>query len=163
FPADGQPADSTGAALSLVAYTGTANAPPTRNFWSDFDYSAFNDGGNLVFHFNLNQIDNLSIGSPHLGPTGAPQVLPNAHAHPAYRFGHDDTIGTAPPFVGQPREFDSNGFFIGRFTQRETSAANFGYPGVMTGNPMHMPNAVNFVNNDPTTGVIQGFSGYRAG
>jgi prepilin-type N-terminal cleavage/methylation domain-containing protein len=172
-PEDGQPTDSIGGVLPLAWYTGAGNPPFLRNFWGDFDYSAFNDPANpaapLRFHFNLpGAIDSLSIGSQNLGNAN-PQVLPYVLGNPAYRFGHDDTLGTVLPTFGQPREFDSQGNFIGRFTQRETSDARFGYPGIVNAtypNPMSMNSNVLY-NSATETLTLPigglGANGYRAG
>lgn len=103
------------APLTFIPYTAAGN----RNFWTDFDYSAFWQGS-LVFHGNSDLANNS--GATPLG-------VPN------FRFGH--SIAT-----GLPREFVSDGgatplwYCIGRFTHEETSYMDpagfpyrtFGYP-----------------------------------
>lgn len=92
--------------LSTVPWEQTGN----RNFYTDFDYSAYLGAG-LTFH----GVNDLAPGLFSL-------------QKPQYRFGFNHVAGI-------PREFVGNDF-IGRFTQQETSHTNgaapyaqFGYPG----------------------------------
>ncbi|VAX36506.1 hypothetical protein MNBD_PLANCTO02-1976 [hydrothermal vent metagenome] len=91
-------------------------------FWNDFDYSAtYRTGTNTgpIFHNWQNAKDNkasaaslnnsTSLGFPHL------------------RFGHSPNRSDGTPLdkIGTGASLK----FIGRFTQRETAHANFGFPG----------------------------------
>lgn len=99
----------------------------TGDFWDDFDYSAFSrytaaqqTGAGFVGISSLNnEFVNGSNGIDAV-PSGS---VPVSLGQSRYRFGFD-------PRTGLSREFgDSTGtFFIGRFTQEETSASNFNYP-----------------------------------
>jgi hypothetical protein len=120
----------------------------TRNFYTDFDYSAYYAGG-LCFHGTQAQISPDSISANYSGVPN-PLVLGN----PAYRFGFDCTAAAgAGSTYGQPREYVGTNF-IGRFTHRETSNQAFGYPGNITaGNPMNMTLTYN-----ATTGTVTNFA-----
>jgi type II secretory pathway pseudopilin PulG len=114
------------------------NGPYPGNFWSDFDYSGRYD------NVNPNSLGPRFFGVSDLSNTTLP---PSGYAlgQPFNRFGHDQTDGTAAQ-NGLPREYDSNGNFIGRFTNEETSYSPssvastlwFGFPGYIptAGSPM---------------------------
>ncbi|HLJ10079.1 MAG TPA: hypothetical protein VKU82_02760, partial [Planctomycetaceae bacterium] len=132
-PVDGTPSDNNNPPVSLNT-SAYGPAAGFRNFWTDFDYSVYFDqraNGALRFHGTANvQVD--ALGNLPVNGNTNPFVLGN----PAYRFCYDNFWNTAQnipgPTYGQPREYVSNGGannFIGRFTQRETSDPNFGYPG----------------------------------
>lgn len=108
-----------------------AASPPapvlyTGDFWDDFDYAAFSrytgtqrTGAGFVGISALN--NEYSVGTPlDAVPNGS---VPVSLGRSRFRFGFD-------PRTGLPREFGDSGgsFFIGRFTQEETSASNFNYP-----------------------------------
>jgi len=160
---DGTPTD---AGLKNLKMTPIYGVPFQRNFWTDFDYAAYFDARTatpgLRFHGTglTSQRDSLS-NSPSPGFAN-PFVLGN----PAYRFGFDSTtVGVNPSATyGQPREFVTSGgnpYFIGRFTQAETSDPTFGYPGYLPAvNPM---NSLTPLNYNTTTGAVTNYSGPRAG
>ena len=169
-PLDGAPRDMNGAPLNTTILYNPAGGP--RNFWSDFDYSAFfNQNANfppvgLRFHGTGNvQQDSLPYNGS-ATPTN-PFVLGN----PAYRFGFDNfwnnALGIPGPTYGLPREYVWGGAgvnnFIGRFTQRETSDPNFGYPGSLagaSGDPMTLGTQLNLDigAGSPTFGVVTNYS-----
>jgi hypothetical protein len=133
-PDDPAPENDAGAALSTINYGPSG----TRNFWTDFDYSAMFDPLGIVSGVRFH-------GAADLTATTVATTLVN----PANRWGFD---GTSPPgtSLGLPREFVSNGF-IGRFTQAETSASNFGYPGrVDAARPNPMAGSTMLTLNDGT-------------
>src|SRR5262249_30766816 len=135
----------------------SAYAAAGANFWTDFDYSAFFDtaGVGLQFHQRVPN-DSLSTGTV----LTASQVLPKVLGQPAYRFGF--CSNTANGNFGFPREYVSTGgntYFIGRFTQGETSDLSFGYPGRNGSDPMDNM-ALTF---DATTYRVTNFNGTRAG
>jgi hypothetical protein len=169
IPLDGTPTTDglippvTSGSLSLATYTGG-----TRNFLTDFDYSAYFDGrtSTMRFHGKGTQTDSFQVGA-----VTNPFVLGN----PAYRFGFDSSIvvvsGNPVPSAtyGLPREYISTGnsgtpanqtFFIGRFTHAETSDVAFGYPGNVSTDPTNSSTLFNF---NTTTGRVGAFSGPRAG
>lgn len=168
---DGTPTDNQPTSLNMNAVYGQG-AANLRNFWTDFDYSAFFDlrGGNgLRFHGSGSGIgiDSLAAG----GGVTNPFTLGN----PAFRFGFDSTTqvvgGARVPDItyGLPREFVTtpNGatpanttFFIGRFTQSETSDTAFGYPGNLNTDPMNNTSRLNF---NVATGAAGNFAGPRGG
>ncbi|MDX1968830.1 MAG: hypothetical protein SFV23_16770 [Planctomycetaceae bacterium] len=113
------------------------------NFWRDFDFSAHSSqakdtsGGSMVppaYNYDgavFNGIASLDV------PTTLPfivDVAPEHIAYPPNRFGHNyvdrnPISGGAFAVGGQPKEYtQSGGAFLGRFTQQETSDANFLYP-----------------------------------
>jgi hypothetical protein len=173
---DGNPTDNALAVLNVPSIYGAgANPSVARNFWTDFDYSAYFDGRSAVpslrFHGTGNTV--LATGDsilPNVAPTN-PFVLGN----PAYRFGFDSSVTAAAlptATYGQPREYISTGpagtppnstFFIGRFTHSETSDMTFGYPGNLggaSGNPMNLGTNLNF---NTTTGAVSNYAGPRGG
>ena len=169
---DGTPTDNTPAALSMALYSAGGFNGVTRNFWTDFDYSVYFNGRiatpALTFHGTGSTVSTDSLSNS--ATLANPFVLGN----PAYRFGFDCTTNGANPSAtyGQPREFittpnnatpANTTFFIGRFTQAETSDPNFGYPGYAApnGNPMNLNTALNF---NTTTGAVSSFPlGARGG
>jgi type II secretory pathway pseudopilin PulG len=121
-PDDHTPTNDAGGALSFTAYGNTG----ARNFWTDFDYSAYYATATGVQFFGIKDL---------LGNNGVATSL----LSPANRWGFDYTSAAGAGY-GLPRERDSNGTFIGRFTHAETSDPAFGYPGRFlagtTNNPM---------------------------
>jgi hypothetical protein len=145
--------------LNLSTY-----ANGVRNVWTDFDYAAYFDLRSAVAGLRFHGTGN-SVGAagdcilPNPSPTN-PFVLGN----PAYRFGFDCTTmlsgGVQVPTAtyGQPREYVTTSapatFFIGRFTQAETSDPTFGYPGNQngaSGNPMDSTTVLTY---NTTTGAV---------
>jgi prepilin-type N-terminal cleavage/methylation domain-containing protein len=161
---------ATGLPIINGAY---AAAPPFAGipaingaFWADFDYSARFDttiGGPRFF--DSTSLNN-AFGAAYLNntfPLGRPDN----------RFGHDQTNGTATqtdttttlgtaaawPVAGQtgngaPREYDSNGIFLGRYTDEETSNQAFEFPGAIPtpGSPMAQGTIPTTI--DTTTGGV---------
>lgn len=132
--------DGSGADLITSPYSG---APYNGNFWSDFDYSAFYYDPTSTAAPNFIGSDARINDEPSSITTtitiGALSNIPVSQGIPRFRWGFD--VAT-----GQPRFKVSDGtnqFFIGRFTQQETSDPDFVYPG---GNP-----ATNWL--DPNTNV----------
>lgn len=114
----------------------------STQFWEEFDYSAFprfSGGLGGAGFVGTESLNNGTILAPHSPPLTAFQ-LPLHDVTPLgqsrYRFGFN-------PFTGQSREFgdgsspgDGSGlFFIGRFTQEETSSTDFNYPHIYPGSP----------------------------
>jgi hypothetical protein len=135
-PPSGQPIDELGANLLVAAY-GNGQA---RNFWTDFDYSGYYlPGGPApgVQFFGINDLNPNFNGSL------------TALCIPANRWGFDYTSNAGAGY-GLPRERDSGGLWLGRFTHAETSDPTFGYPGRFlagtTNNPMASTTAVNLAN-----------------
>src|SRR5438309_4967190 len=146
-PNDGTPMDSNTPPLPLnlpAIYGPNANASIARNFWTDFDYSVYFNNLTGLSRFNFTGIPHDSLWPKDAGgwsprfPADSPECLGN----PACRFGFDDTWiagingGNPGPTYGLPREYVTaglNNYFIGRFTHRETSDGNFGYPGRLMG------------------------------
>ena len=130
-PPTGQPIDENGANLSFAAYSNAqAQTGQVRNFWTDFDYSGYylpTGPAPGVQFFGINDLDPNFNGSL------------TALCSPANRWGFDYTSNAGAGY-GLPRERDSNGNFLGRFTHAETSDPTFGYPGRYlagtTNNPM---------------------------
>jgi type II secretory pathway pseudopilin PulG len=107
-PDDHSPLDLLGNVLSLELY----EPGGTRNFFTDYDYSAFHDGSGIRFH-----------GRSSLTWCNSVFSLTN----PAFRFGFDSTSNPGSGF-GIPREHVGKNF-IGRFTHGETSHPKFNFPG----------------------------------
>lgn len=150
-----------------------ANAGAFGNFWSQFDYSAFQRSPLFV---------PTGVMPPGARFVGAKPFLENKKevAFPGTpycyslgqtwnRFGFNSAFTGANNFNGLPREFSfgtspTQNFFIGRFTQEETSNGTFLYPQVMPvgGNPM---DAAATTYTDATgDGVIDAYAGgSRAG
>ena len=112
-PATGALPFSTQPTIGLTGTGGplmpTYPPAPTTTFYRDFDFSATNVSDQLHFH-GLEALDNAS------GLSNAPLGVP------PNRFGYDPN--------GVPLEVDVAGRWIGRFTQEETSAAAFQWPGI---------------------------------
>jgi|GEM_PF-2262028 len=173
---DGTPTDNSNNSLNVASLTVASpyGMNATRNFLTDFDYSAYFDlrsGSGLRFHgtgaTSIITIDSLLATNSVTNPF----TLGN----PAYRFGFDSTttlVGAnqvPSATYGQPREYittaagatpPSTTFFIGRFTHGETSDLTFGYPGNLTTNPTNLNTNLNF---NTTTGAVSSFAGPRAG
>ena len=128
----GTPEDDNAVALSFAAY---GNGQP-RNFWTDFDYSAYYTIGTGVQFYGI-------------GDLTATNGVATAFHNPANRWGFDYTSNPGAGY-GLPRERDSGGLWLGRFTHAETSDPTFGYPGKFlagtTNNPMAATTAVNLAN-----------------
>ena len=110
-------------------------------FWRDFDYSAFFNTFAGTPTTQLNDTDSLN---------NATNAGTFPIAIPSTRFGHFN--GNQP----NPREFDDNGGFFGRFTKQETSHSAFAYPAMDSNNPFDtdaMPAVVVNAN-----GMVNGFS-----
>lgn len=162
-------------------------------FWRDFDYSAFNLGymywdnatmmedmmpttsspvvsRGMRFH-TLSSLNNYSDDSA--GPGGLPLSL----GLPALRFGstffaNDGGLrNESAPYAlrpgrvpGWPREYDTNGRFIGRPTLQESAHSDFGYPGRIHNFLANHPNGENpldpatTLNLDATSGTISQYS-----
>jgi prepilin-type N-terminal cleavage/methylation domain-containing protein len=176
-----QPYNSTGTtqpgAATLPIINGAyAAAPPfvgtpaiNGNFWTDFDYAARFDNASTTptlapLFFGLADLNNFTLTQYPLG-------------RPDSRFGHDQTstllttLGTAAawPTVlqtgnGAPREYDSNGVFLGRYTHEETSNNAFEFPGAipLAGSPMAQATpalTINTTPGAPNVGSVTAFSG----
>jgi type II secretory pathway pseudopilin PulG len=157
--------------LSTAIYQAPTTAADARNFYTDFDFSAFLFGSTVQFH-----------GADDLDPNNS---VTSSLLNPSRRFGHD-------PATGLPREHvnqwvDATGTvqtgvrFIGRFTHEETSYINpgsgsspydlFGYPGMNLGPGTRVPNPYQFnwlvpthadntqLTYDPTTGKVREYAG----
>lgn len=164
----------------------------TRNFWTDFDFSAYRPstvfaGEDLNFNGQLDggedtngngQLDSpIPMCARFTGVNFLHNELPPAYpllAPYCYslgqtwnRFGHHSMFTPGNTFNGLPREFSgitAPNFFIGRFTQEETSNGAFLYPQVMpaAGDPMNAA-ATPFADAN-SDGVIDGYAGgSRAG
>jgi hypothetical protein len=165
---DHSPTDNAGVALPFSA---TANAAyvnaTTKSLWADFDYSIYYD---------------LTLGPVFHGKgdlTSSAGSLVSTFWLPQVRWGFDNTTnatGATPTYgggYGLPKEY-ANGFYIGRYTQAETSDPKFGFPATITNgvaaNPMSATNAA--LNYNTATGRVQystgggnfaDFNGPRAG
>ena len=149
---------------SSVGSLTSASDPGIGNgtFWHDFDYSAYHDSDSsrrLRFHY-LASLDNSAPSSlPSIGTFGVPSAL----GIPQLRFGHGLFANDGTTVLdGQPREYDSSGKWIGRFTLQETAHSGFNYPGQGpkadgTGpdSPMDPSTAANIGSN----GLVTEFSG----
>lgn len=142
-----QPTYGTRDAFDWNNTAGPPNAyPPTggiaggSTFWNEFDYSAF---------YGPLESDNTLRGAKFHGlfdlknAVGAPFY---SLGKPNYRFGHH-------PVTAHSREWSSNNYFLGRYTQEETSVSTFNYPQALPamGDPTS-PAAV--VNIDETPDVL---------
>lgn len=134
-------------------------SPYTGEFWKDFDYSAF-------YYDPMGTAAPTFIGAGarvNEEPTtitpvvtiGGVSNIPVCLGIPRFRWGFDVV-------TGQPRFKVSDGtnqFFIGRFTQQETSDGDFDYPG---SNPVianWMDPNTNVPAYDTTNGVIADLNG----
>ena len=150
------------------------------DFWGSFDYSAFeqNYGGQQSARFiGLSALTNELVAAG-----AANESLGN----PQFRFGFNhvgigtivDPFGNPVPAIGLSREHTStNGRFLGRFVQAETSASNFNWPqrpshrfntpgttlwsgNAAPGNPLDIRNVVTL---NTQTGVVGEFSETASG
>jgi prepilin-type N-terminal cleavage/methylation domain-containing protein len=136
------------------------NGPYNGNFWTDFDYAARFDNASAT-----PTLSPLFFGVADLGNLTLTQYPPG---RPDCRFGHDQTspllttLGTAGTWPtaaqtgnGAPREYDSAGVYLGRYTHEETSNTAFGFPGFIpaAGSPMAQATTANI--NTTTGGVTQ--------
>ncbi|HUQ72820.1 MAG TPA: hypothetical protein VM165_25050, partial [Planctomycetaceae bacterium] len=147
--------------------TGASLGTPV-NFWRHFDFSAhpaigadtsvnpptyFYNG--LTFNGTLSL--QMSYSVPMFQYSGTPSGAFQARseiAYPPNRFGFNTVNpmplsgGTpAPPHGGQPREYGTGGWWVGRPTMEETSHANFDYPMLRH----NVPNSPNDANNELNT------------
>ncbi|MCA9092125.1 MAG: type II secretion system protein [Planctomycetaceae bacterium] len=114
---------------SVEPNTGATGIPPNLittpyagEFWSEFDYSAFYDSVNN--HVSFIGVDSMDNAEPDIS-LPLFNSIPVRLGIPGFRWGFDTASG-------QPRYKVSDGtneFFIGRFTQQETSDPDFDYPG----------------------------------
>jgi hypothetical protein len=153
-----QPSDTAGAPLITGIY------PPAgytnNNFWTDFDYAAriqpvtgIAPATGVMFHGSGSELSLLNVNA------GTPNTT--AIGRPDNRFGFDQTFqqpGTPTVTNGRPREYDTNGIFMGRYTHEETSNLNFLFPGNLPagGSPMAQGTAATL---DPTGSFITLFQG----
>uniref|UniRef100_A0A7C2P5D9 Prepilin-type N-terminal cleavage/methylation domain-containing protein n=1 Tax=Schlesneria paludicola TaxID=360056 RepID=A0A7C2P5D9_9PLAN len=182
---DDQPQDDAGQrffARDFVPPGGSSWTPypggfaGASNFWKDFDYSA---------HPSLRADTSVSPpfvydGAKFNGSLKTLQVKPDPVAfpppdkigYPPNRFGHNTVApsptGSPPPpplFGGQPREYGTGGWWVGRLTMEETSMSSWTYPQLThpctgsysdTSNPMNSAVAWNDANGDH---VIDGLNG----
>ena len=177
---DPQPKSATGADYFTAAggYSG--------NFWSDFDFSAYRlpsgisvvSGGTTISSrfVGFDFLSNLNPSAFQLasGPNAALQTYRYSLGQTWNRFGFNSELPASPAtslLYGLPREFSGTSssaagfFFLGRFSQEETSSTTFQYPfGVWGngGNPLDTSNAL--VDASPVDGVVDGYAGgARAG
>lgn len=142
------------------------NAAYTGEFWQQFDYSAGYDIATGAVHINA------------LG-TAAPSGLDNANGTNVYalglpwnRFGHNYcnrnfTPGNVNARAGHPREYvfdtsDANTlYYIGRFTQEETSDPDFDFPARLpTPNPMNPNDGLTVLNGSNVfDGTLEAYRG----
>jgi len=148
-----------------------ANAGAFANFWSLYDYSAFQRspifsasgvmpaGARFVGAkpFLENKKEVAFPGTPYCYSLGQTWN----------RFGFNSAFTGANNFNGLPREFSglaAPNFFIGRFTQEETSNTTFQYPQVMPGGGNPMDAAATNYADATGDGVIDTYAGgSRAG
>lgn len=159
------------------------------SFWRDFDFSAHprigNDGSGSVppvfeydgAEFNTTASLIMPLTTPRYSRAGegADFTLPLAIAYPPNRFGHDGvnpspltSSPSDPPTGGQPREFGTGGWFVGRPLIQESAffaAANikFSYPHLTHNPPAGPTDNLNQMNvgfdwNDSNSnGIIDAF------
>ncbi|GDY09784.1 hypothetical protein LBMAG52_32700 [Planctomycetia bacterium] len=177
---DPQPKSATGADYfsAVGGYSG--------NFWSDFDFSAYRlpTGINVVTggttpisarFVGLDFLGNAMATPPYPMTTGDPNEAIETYFYSLgqtwNRFGFNSEFALNSPLNGLPREFSGTNpattgfFFLGRFSQEETSSSAFQYPyGAWSngGNPLNTSNAL--VDTTPADGVVDGYAGgARAG
>jgi len=132
----GQPTDKHGKYLVVDNYQYGSGV-----FWRDFDFSAFQYNGSLIFHDIAESLDNSKNNPKSLGI-------------PKTRYGFDC-------ITGEPREFISDGakrYFIGRFTCQETSHSDFTYPACY--DPDTYPLSDSTLLTLSSTGVVSRYDGY---
>jgi prepilin-type N-terminal cleavage/methylation domain-containing protein len=161
--------------------TGASTGAPA-NFWRHFDYSAhprvaFITANNRYEYTGLqfNGVSSLQIASPlesfPRSTATTAFIAPSAIAYPPNRFGFNTlnpfplTATSEPPVGGQPREYGTGGWWVGRLTMEESSNAGMGYP-MLTHNPTSATNDANNDFNTATTwddtnsdGIIDDFAG----
>jgi prepilin-type N-terminal cleavage/methylation domain-containing protein len=137
-----QPQDTGGAALILGVYP-PVGYTTTNNFWTDFDYSARIQPVTGIAPATGVLLHGSAAPEASLINTNGATPNPFAIGRPDNRFGFDQSFQQIPPAVppvtnGRPREYDSNGTFMGRYTHEETSNLNFLFPGNLPagGSPM---------------------------
>ena len=171
----GEDLNGNGALDQRVDYFAFAGAMGGANFWSLYDYSAFQRSPTLAPPIAPTQL--VPVGARFVG---AKPFLENKPI-PAFpgsqycyslgqswnRFGFNSAFTLNNTFNGLPREFSgltAPNFFIGRFTQEETSNTAFMYPQVMPvgGNPMDA--AAKTYADANSDGVVDAYAGgSRAG
>ncbi|TXT21298.1 MAG: hypothetical protein FD138_4080 [Planctomycetota bacterium] len=144
-------------------------ASGTINFWGQFDFSAFQRSPTLAtvmatgarFPFSTEDRDWFLENKP---ITAFPVLSTYCYSlgQSWNRFGFNSAFTANNLANGLPREFSgfaSPTFFVGRFTQEETSNTTFQYPQVMplSGNPMDAA-ATTFTDAN-LDGIIDGYSG----
>ena len=152
------------------------------NFWNDFDFSAYRTptGINLVSGTPISArfvgfdfLENMT--APAFPPPAAPNTAIGTYRYSLgqtwNRFGFNAEFSLNSALNGLPREFSgtiptaAGFFFLGRFTQEETSSVAFQYPfGAWSngGNPLNTTNTL--VDTTPADGVVDGYAGgARAG
>jgi prepilin-type N-terminal cleavage/methylation domain-containing protein len=123
------------------------STPATGDFWNDFDFAAYHDNVELLFH-----------GKTSLVNTGIGARL----SDPKLRFGHQYRLDADALRVqnGWPVEYVDNGnSFIGRLTHEETSDPAFTWPGQFANNPLTQTDLALLnggVRNPPATAAYSG-------
>ncbi|GAB4144963.1 MAG: hypothetical protein Tsb009_16920 [Planctomycetaceae bacterium] len=125
-------------------------------FWKDFSYSAYyraaaapNNGPK--FHGISNALAN---SNPDTANMDSDYNLPRSLGIPYFRYGYSpNRLASTMPLVRNPlpREYIGSGAtrqFIGRFLMRETSDANFLYPGRITSGDPHVRTDLTDSNGD---------------
>jgi hypothetical protein len=135
------------------------------NFWRHFDFSGhpgivtdgalppnyFYDG--VVFNGASSLLMAFSVPVFTYSTSPANPQFPTEIAYPPNRFGHNAinpvplSAVPAPPFGGQPREYGTGDWWVGRLTMEETSHAGVQYPMLVH----QVPNSPSDVNNDFNT------------
>lgn len=162
---DEQPTTGNGTEYFTAAANGTftvQGAGAVDDYWTHFDYSAYREETNGTPEPSGSELLGVSALNNDLESQGAAGV---ALGNPRFRFGFNQLTGLS-------REHTAKGaYFIGRFTQAETSAVNFNWPqrpahvdgdpsttfgtgGSPDGNPFNIANVVNVQAN----GVVAEFS-----
>ncbi len=172
---DPQPKSATGADYfsAVGGYSG--------NFWSDFDFSAYRlptgisvvSGGTTISarFVGFDFLSNVNPSAFQLasGPNAALQTYRYSLGQTWNRFGFNSELPASPAaslLYGLPREYSGTSssaagfFFLGRFSQEETSSMAFQYPyGVWGngGNPLDTSSGL--VDAPPADGVVDGYAG----
>ena len=169
-----EPYNTSGSTQPGAAGLPIINGPYNGNFWTDFDYGARYDAVlNGPRFFDLSDLNNA--------PTATYDATTFPLGRPDNRFGHNQTNGTATqtstttslgaattwPIAGQtgngaPREYDSNGVFLGRYTDEETSNSAFAFPGAIPGPGSPMDQATSATINT-TLGSVSQYAGAPIG
>ena len=162
---DEQPKTGNGTEYFTAAANGTftvQGAGAVDDYWTHFDYSAIREEADGTPEPSGSELLGVSALNNDLESQGAAGV---ALGNPRFRFGFNQLTGLSREHTS------SGGFFIGRFTQAETSAVNFNWPqrpahvdgdpsttfgtgGSPDGNPFNIANVVNVQAN----GVVAEFS-----